>query len=188
MGACPVLRHLLLFWFQPEWKFRLAALDRSDPYSLYFTHSKTPSGLRPRLSCLYDRQNELVLLPEKRDAGCTSHPAYNFASIDIRADHSHHKENSFEFTTLVFGIRLSGVVHSFEYIVFIFSRDGTAASIGYTQSNYLFLIQIASLTGLLGVSFLISFIPLPSLLHIILRNQRKPHSHWFFFSHPAIGG
>src|SRR4029077_13738854 len=42
---------------------------------------------------------------------------------------------------------------AFEYIVSIFSRDGTAASIGYTQSNYLFLIQIASLTGILGISF-----------------------------------
>src|SRR6059058_4530061 len=37
---------------------------------------------------------------------------------------------------------------AFEYFVFLFSSDGTAASIGYTQSNYLFLTQIASLTGI----------------------------------------
>ena len=62
---------------------------------------------------------------------------------------------------------------AFEYIVFIFSRYGTASSIGYTQSNYLFLIQIASLTGLLGVSFLISFIPSAIALAYYFKKSTK---------------
>ncbi|MEJ0083280.1 MAG: hypothetical protein WDM78_20535 [Puia sp.] len=62
---------------------------------------------------------------------------------------------------------------AFEYIVFIFSGDGTAASIGYTQSNYLFLVQIASLTGLLGISFLISFIPSSIALAFYFKKSKK---------------
>jgi apolipoprotein N-acyltransferase len=62
---------------------------------------------------------------------------------------------------------------AFEYVVFIFSRDGTAASIAYTQSNYLFLIQIASITGLLGISFLISFISSAITLAWYFKERKK---------------
>lgn len=46
-----------------------------------------------------------------------------------------------------------------EFIMLYTSKDGSASSIAYTQMNCLPLIQIASATGLLGITFFISFIP-----------------------------
>jgi apolipoprotein N-acyltransferase len=48
---------------------------------------------------------------------------------------------------------------AFEFLLLLFSPDGSAASIAYSQSNVLPLIQIASLTGILGITFIITFIP-----------------------------
>jgi apolipoprotein N-acyltransferase len=48
---------------------------------------------------------------------------------------------------------------AFEWLMLKFSPDGTAASIAYSQSNVLPLIQIASITGILGVTFMSTFIP-----------------------------
>jgi apolipoprotein N-acyltransferase len=48
---------------------------------------------------------------------------------------------------------------TFEFIMSRLGRDGTIGSIAYTQSNYLPLIQLASLTGMTGISFLLNFIP-----------------------------
>lgn len=47
----------------------------------------------------------------------------------------------------------------FEFLLMKFSPDGSAGSIAYSQSNVLPLIQIASVTGILGITFLITFIP-----------------------------
>jgi len=47
----------------------------------------------------------------------------------------------------------------FEWIMLKFSADGSAASIAYSQSDFLPLIQIASLTGILGITFVVTFIP-----------------------------
>jgi len=48
---------------------------------------------------------------------------------------------------------------AFEGLMIRFSPDGTAASIAYSQSNFLPLIQIASVTGILGITFMVTFIP-----------------------------
>lgn len=48
---------------------------------------------------------------------------------------------------------------AFEWLLVKFSPDGTAASIAYSQCDFLPLIQIASITGILGVTFIITFVP-----------------------------
>ncbi|HSN07513.1 MAG TPA: nitrilase-related carbon-nitrogen hydrolase [Hanamia sp.] len=48
---------------------------------------------------------------------------------------------------------------AFEWLLINFSSDGTAASIAYSQSNFLPLIQIASITGIIGITFIVTFIP-----------------------------
>lgn len=48
---------------------------------------------------------------------------------------------------------------AFEWLLIKFSPDGTAASIAYSQSDFLPLIQIASITGILGITFIVTFIP-----------------------------
>ena len=43
--------------------------------------------------------------------------------------------------------------------MFKFSPDGTAASLAYSQSNYISILQLASLTGITGISFLLTLVP-----------------------------
>ena len=47
----------------------------------------------------------------------------------------------------------------FEFLMMKFSPDGTAGSMSYTQSNFLPVVQIASVTGILGISFLVTLFP-----------------------------
>ena len=48
---------------------------------------------------------------------------------------------------------------AFEFVGSLFSRGGTIASLAYTQTANLPVIQIASLSGIWGVSFLLSIVP-----------------------------
>jgi apolipoprotein N-acyltransferase len=48
---------------------------------------------------------------------------------------------------------------SFEFLLMKFSPDGSAGSIAYSQSDVLPVIQLVSLTGILGITFLITYIP-----------------------------
>lgn len=48
---------------------------------------------------------------------------------------------------------------AFEFLLFKFSADGTSASLAYSQSNFLPVIQIASVTGILGITFIVTLVP-----------------------------
>lgn len=47
----------------------------------------------------------------------------------------------------------------YEFLVIRFSADGTAGSIAYSQANFLPVVQIASITGILGITFFVTLIP-----------------------------
>jgi apolipoprotein N-acyltransferase len=47
----------------------------------------------------------------------------------------------------------------YEFAMMSFSPDGTATSLAYTQLNCLPIIQVAAITGILGVTFMVTFIP-----------------------------
>ena len=61
----------------------------------------------------------------------------------------------------------------FEFLMFKFSPDGTAGSIAYSEANFLPVIQIASVTGIIGVSFLVTLFPSAVALVIHKRYTRK---------------
>jgi apolipoprotein N-acyltransferase len=48
---------------------------------------------------------------------------------------------------------------TFEFLLIRFSSDGTFGSIAYTQSDFLPVVQVASLTGILGITFVVTLIP-----------------------------
>jgi apolipoprotein N-acyltransferase len=47
----------------------------------------------------------------------------------------------------------------YEFLLIRFSADGTAGSIAYSQANFLPVIQIASVTGILGITFVVTLVP-----------------------------
>ena len=61
----------------------------------------------------------------------------------------------------------------FEFLLLLFSKDGSAASIAYSQSDFLPLVQIVSVTGILGITFFVSFIPSAITIAWLYRNERK---------------
>ncbi len=62
-----------------------------------------------------------------------------------------------KFGTAIFAFPL--LFTAYEFLLITFSPDGTAASIAYTQANFLPVIQIASITGILGITFILTLIP-----------------------------
>ncbi len=60
-----------------------------------------------------------------------------------------------------------------EYVSLSLSYDGTAGSLAYSQSNYLSIIQIASVTGIWGVLFVTALIPSTLAIAWHLKGNRK---------------
>ncbi|MGO4293573.1 nitrilase-related carbon-nitrogen hydrolase [Chitinophaga sp. RAB17] len=61
---------------------------------------------------------------------------------------------------------------TFEYLLFLYSRDGTVGSIAYTQNDFLPVVQVASLAGIQGITFLATFFPAAIAL-ILFRYKNK---------------
>jgi apolipoprotein N-acyltransferase len=73
---------------------------------------------------------------------------------------------------------------TFEFLVLKFSPDGTAGSIAYSQSNFLQVIQVASVTGILGISFMLTFIP--SAVAVSWHHRREKNKLRFIVSSAII--
>jgi apolipoprotein N-acyltransferase len=61
----------------------------------------------------------------------------------------------------------------FEFLQLLFSPDGTIGSIAYTQSDFLPVIQLASITGIMGITFLLCLIPSAAAVAALHRSSGK---------------
>lgn len=62
---------------------------------------------------------------------------------------------------------------TFEWLMISLSPDGTAGSIAYSQSNFLPLVQITATTGILGITFIVTFIPSALALGWYYRKEKN---------------
>lgn len=76
---------------------------------------------------------------------------------------------------------------TFEYLFMQFSPHGTAASIAYTQMNCIPLIQIASVTGILGITFMVLFIPSAVALAWYFRGDKSQFIRVIIVSAALVG-
>lgn len=90
-----------------------------------------------------------------------------FALIVLLARKTAHKTNAW-YAIFAFPAFFT----TYEYLFIKFAPDGTAASIAYSQMNCLPVIQIASVTGILGITFLITLIPSIIALALFYRNEQ----------------
>jgi apolipoprotein N-acyltransferase len=65
------------------------------------------------------------------------------------------------------------IVSAFEFLIFNNQVDGTAGGLAYTQSNYLAVIQIASVTGIWGIVFITSLLPSAMIMTWYFRESRN---------------
>jgi len=76
------------------------------------------------------------------------------------------------------------LIVSFEYLISLVSPHGTFGSLAYSQAGMPAAIQLASVTGLWGISFAVSL--LPSALAVALRGRREPKKRIAGFALAAI--
>lgn len=62
---------------------------------------------------------------------------------------------------------------AFEYMMTKLSADGTSSSIAYSQSDFLPVVQIASVAGISGITFFLTFIPSSIAVGLYYRKQRN---------------
>jgi apolipoprotein N-acyltransferase len=76
----------------------------------------------------------------------------------------------------------------FEWIYFQLSRDGTAGSLAYSQADCLPFIQIASIAGVTGITFIICFIPalLAAIFYCRLKKKSIGPPMWLLLSVSAL--
>lgn len=74
---------------------------------------------------------------------------------------------------------------AFEYLVFKFSADGTAASVAYSQADCLPLVQVASITGILGITFFVTLVPSAIALAWYFRYE-KARARYMMFAAGAM--
>src|SRR6516162_5742334 len=60
---------------------------------------------------------------------------------------------------------------AYEYLQAISSPHGTALNLGYSQMNFLAVLQFASLTGMCGISFCVLLFPATLAASLIARNR-----------------
>jgi apolipoprotein N-acyltransferase len=75
----------------------------------------------------------------------------------------------------------------YEFLMVEFSPDGTAASIAYSQCDFLPLVQIVSVTGITGITFVITLIPSMLALSWHLRKDHKPFAITALISFVLLG-
>jgi apolipoprotein N-acyltransferase len=77
---------------------------------------------------------------------------------------------------------------AFEYLLIKFAPDGTAASIAYSQMNCLPLIQIASVAGIIGITFILTLIPSAIAFAWVFRKEKESLIYLSVCAGVIIGG
>lgn len=62
---------------------------------------------------------------------------------------------------------------SYEYVLSLLSPNGTAGSLAYTQTDFLPLMQLVSITGIWGVTFLLTLVPAALAIAWHLRREKR---------------